>query len=429
MDKIIVKGGTPLNGTIKIGGAKNAALPLICCSLLTEEKLNLENIPNLSDISTLYELLFQHGVEIEQDKENNKCSLLAKNITNEVAPYEIVSKMRASILVLGPLVARHGKAVVSLPGGCAIGTRPVNIHIDGLKKLGASIEIDRGYINAQSPKGGLVGAEIIMPIVSVTGTENLLMAAALAKGRTVLKNAAKEPEVCNLANCLVKMGAEISGIGTDTITIDGVEKLHGTDFRVIPDRIEAATYAIAGAITNGNVKLEGINFEDLLGFWVKLREAGVDVEEVKSKEDICLSDINIKMNNDVINGVDIITEPYPGFPTDIQAQFMALMTVCNGASMITETIFENRFMHVLEFCRMSANITLHRSSALVRGVKKLVGAKVMATDLRASVSLVIAGLVACDETTIQRVYHIDRGYEKIEEKLRACGADIERVKA
>lgn len=425
MEKMIVIGGKRLQGVISISGAKNAALPLMASSILTDQKLTLTNIPQLSDIAQMERLLAQHGVDISWNRAQKSCTLQAKNITNITAPYEIVSKMRASILVLGPLVARYGKAIVSLPGGCAIGTRPVNVHIDGLSALGAKIHITGGYIYAETSSEGLIGTEITIPVVSVTGSENLIMASVLAKGQTVLKNVAREPEVCNLAYCLVAMGAKIEGIGTDTLTIQGVESLHEATYGVIPDRIEAATYAVAGAITYGDIILDGVCVSHLSSFWTHMKRAGVQIENL-SPADQELAKVRVCMDQDLL-GVDVMTEPYPGFPTDVQAQFMALMTICKGASMITETIFENRFMHVLELCRMSADITVHKSSALVRGVKRLIGAPIMATDLRASVSLILAGLAAEGETTVQRIYHIDRGYESIEQKLQACGAVVERV--
>ena len=418
MEKIVITGGTSLSGTIRISGAKNAALPLLTAAILTDEPIHFQNVPNLSDIEQLIILLEQHGAIV--NREQNKCSIHVKDIISDTAPYEIVRKMRASILVLGPLLARNKKAVVSLPGGCAIGTRPVNIHIEGLEAFGAKISIENGYIYAKAPNG-LIGSEFTMPVVSVTGTENLLMAATLAKGRSILKNAAKEPEVCDLANCLISMGAKIEGIGADTLIIEGVDKLHGTTHSVIPDRIEAATYAIAAAITNGNVTLENVSYDDLSCFFNSLEKSGANIEKLTD------SSINIKMSGDII-GTDIMTAPFPGFPTDAQAQFMSLMTICNGASMITETIFENRFMHVPELCRMGADITVHNSSALVRGVKRLTGANVMATDLRASVALVLAGLIADGKTEVHRIYHLDRGYERIEEKLQKCGAIVERLK-
>jgi len=365
------------------------------------------------------ELLAQHGVQINNKPDSYSYELKAADITNTTAPYDLVSKMRASILVLGPLLARCGEAKVSLPGGCAIGTRPVDIHLNGLRQLGAHIELAEGYIHASAPKG-LTGAQISMPIVSVTATENLMMAASLAKGETQLINAAREPEIIDLADCLKSMGAKITGAGTDTITIEGVDRLHKATHDVLPDRIETGTYAMAAIITNGELELTHTSLSLISGVSSILGQAGADLQ---STED----GIYIKSPLTPLLGVDVMTEPFPGFATDLQAQMMAIMTICQGASMITETIFENRFMHVPELCRMGANITVHHSSALVRGVKHLSGAQVMATDLRASVCLVLAGLAAAGETTLSRIYHLDRGYERLEEKLRNCGAIIERI--
>lgn len=419
MDRIIVRGGNTLNGTIHISGAKNAALPLLTAGLLTEEKFHLTNVPELADIRLMIDLLSQHGCVIAS--KNNEVTIDASAIENTTAPYDIVRKMRASILVLGPLVARFGKARVSLPGGCAIGTRPVDIHVSGLQKLGAQIELSEGYINASAPNG-LVGATISMPMISVTATENLMMAATLAKGETVLVNAAREPEIIDLANCLKSMGAIIEGAGTDRITIQGVDRLKGTSYSVIPDRIETATYAIAAIITHGELTLLDTDLALIPTVSEALTRTGASIIPIENG-------FTIKAGTGPIQGVDVMTEPYPGFATDIQAQMMALMTISNGASMITETIFENRFMHVPELCRMGANITVHGSSALVRGVAFLTGAEVMATDLRASVSLVLAGLAAKGDTVLNRVYHLDRGYEKLEQKLTAVGAKIERLAA
>lgn len=425
MDKIRVRGGIALKGEIQISGAKNAALPLMVASLLTDETLTLSNLPHLLDITTLANLLVHHGVSISMDGSapgghvGRVLSLTAGEVINSVAPYDLVRRMRASILVLGPLVARHGKATVSMPGGCAIGTRPVDLHLKGLTDLGAEIDLSSGYIEASAPNG-LKGAHIVFPFVSVGATENLLMAATLAKGETVLSNAAREPEVSDLANCLVSMGAKIEGIGTDTLRIQGVDRLHGASHSVLPDRIETGTYAIAAAITGGTLKLKGTRTETMQSLVSTLMQAGIHVEEHENHLIVC--------GKNGFNGIDITTEPYPGFATDLQAQFMALMTVANGASMISETIFENRFMHVPELKRMGADINVHHSAAIIRGVKELTGAPVMATDLRASVSLVLAGLVAKGETLIHRVYHLDRGYERLEEKLAACGADITRIR-
>ena len=422
MDKIRIKGGVPLEGVIPIGGAKNAALPLMAASLLTPDTLTLANVPNLADIATMANLLVQHGVTVAVDEADGNgrqvLELSAAHITATTAPYDLVRKMRASILVLGPLLARYGRARVSLPGGCAIGPRPVDLHIKGLQRLGAEVELHGGYIDARAPKG-LKGVEIAFPAVSVGATENLLMAATLADGETLLINAAREPEITDLANCLVAMGARIDGIGTDRLSIVGSGRLHGTTHAIIPDRIETGTYVMAAAATDGEVQLTGTRI-DLVATLVRTLEgAGVEVSAVADG-------LKVRRRSRSLEGVDIMTEPYPGFPTDLQAQMMALMASARGASMITETIFENRFMHVPELARMGANITVHGTSALVRGVPCLMGAQVMATDLRASVSLVVAGLVAEGETVINRVYHLDRGYEKIEEKLAACGARIER---
>lgn len=418
MDRIRICGGRTLKGEINISGAKNSALPLMAATLLTDKPITLENVPELADIKSMAELLSQLGATVTPDFTTNKVHFQTSRIIDPIAPYDIVRKMRASILVLGPLIARYGQAKVSLPGGCSIGTRPVDIHLEGLKQLGAEIELAEGYIIAKAPKG-LHGKDITMPLISVTATENLMMAASLANGKTRLINAAREPEIVDLANCLISMGAKIHGAGTDIITIEGVDQLHGTTYHVIADRIETGTFAIAAAITGGEILLKKTSLDLIPSFSSQLQKAGVTIEQIGS-------DIKISASQG-IQGVDIMTEPFPGFATDLQAQMMALMSICNGASMITETIFENRFMHVPELCRMGANITVHGSSTLVRGVPKLVGAQVMATDLRASVSLVLAGLVATGETIVNRVYHLDRGYEKIENKLNGCGAMIERL--
>jgi UDP-N-acetylglucosamine 1-carboxyvinyltransferase len=425
LDKIRIQGGRRLVGRIPISGAKNAALPLMCASLLTEDTLTLLNLPHLADISTLATLLAQHGVDIGMDgfakdgHTGKALRLTAGEITNTTAPYDLVRKMRASVLVLGPLVARTGKARVSLPGGCAIGARPVDLHLKGLQALGAEIELDSGYIGARAPNG-LKGGRYVFPSVSVGATENLVMAASLADGESVLVNAAREPEVVDLCRCLKAMGAEIEGVGSDTLRIVGQKRLVGTTYPVVADRIEAGTYAIAAAITGGEVELVGVKLGMIEALVKHLAEAGVAVTATADG-------VRVQRSNG-LRGTDVITEPYPGFPTDLQAQFMTLMTVAEGASMITETIFENRFMHVPELSRMGANITVHQASALVRGVARLNGAPVMATDLRASVSLVLAGLAAEGTTEVNRVYHLDRGYERIEEKLGACGAAIERVR-
>ncbi len=418
MDRIRIRGGNPLNGEIHISGAKNAALPLMTAGMLTDERLVLSRVPLLADTQTMGELLRQHGTEVAPSGNDPRTLSIGGVITNTEAPYDIVRKMRASILVLGPLLARTGEARVSLPGGCAIGTRPVDLHLKGLEQMGAVIELDAGYINAKV-KGRLKGATIVFPMPSVGATENLLMAAALADGRTVLANAAREPEISDLCDCLVAMGAQITGIGTDKITIDGVERLHGAEHEVIPDRIETGTFACAAAITGGALHLTGGRMDHLGAVVRTLAEAGVEITETPTG-------LMVKRLNG-LHGVDAITEPYPGFPTDMQAQYMVLMSVAEGASLVTETIFENRFMHVPELNRMGANINVHGKSAIVRGVKQLSGAPVMATDLRASVSLVLAGLVAKGETIVNRVYHLDRGFEHVERKLAACGADIERI--
>ena len=414
MDRIRIIGGRPLAGDIVIGGAKNAALPLMAAGLLTEERLELANVPRLADIYTMSALLAQHGISVEAE---GRVLRLGGAITDTEAPYDIVRKMRASVLVLGPLLARVGEARVSLPGGCAIGTRPVDLHLKGLEQMGAEIRLEAGYIDA-SVRGRLRGATVVLPFASVGATENLLMAAALADGQTVLVNVAREPEIGDLAACLVAMGARIDGIGTDRLTIEGVERLHGARHAILPDRIETGTYACAAAITGGWVRLLGARAEHLGAVARVLREAGVEIEEQP--------DALLVRRANGLHGVDAMTEPYPGFPTDMQAQFMALMAVADGAAMVTETIFENRFMHVPELNRMGARINVHGASAIVRGVAGLSGAPVMATDLRASVSLVLAGLAARGETVVNRVYHLDRGYEAVERKLAACGAEIFR---
>jgi UDP-N-acetylglucosamine 1-carboxyvinyltransferase len=415
MDRILITGGHPLSGTITISGAKNAALPLMTCGLLTDDFLHLTNVAKLADLQTMAELLAQHGITVLKD---GRTLTLGGRITNTEAPYDIVRKMRASILVLGPLLARCREGRVSLPGGCAIGTRPVDLHLKGFEAMGATIKLDAGYIDAAAPTG-LHGAHIVFPFVSVGATENLLMAATLANGMTTLKNAAREPEISDLATCLTAMGAKIDGIGTDTLTIEGVAALHGATHAILPDRIETGTYACAAAITGGHVFLENARIGDLGAVVTSLAEAGVEITPEPNG-------FWVKRKNG-LHGIDVTTEPFPGFPTDMQAQFMALMCVADGASMVTETIFENRFMHVPELNRMGARINAVGASAIIRGVPHLSGAQVMATDLRASVSLVLAGLAAEGETTINRVYHLDRGYESVEQKLANCGAKIERI--
>ncbi len=420
MDSIRIAGGSPLRGKIAISGAKNAALPLMAASLLTDEALTLDNVPRLADIETMANLLGQLGARVVRfGPTQHTATLKTHKIADITAPYDLVRKMRASVLVLGPLVARCGEAKVSLPGGCAIGTRPVDLHIAALQALGAEVILDNGYIHAKAPQG-LKGAEIAFPLVTVTGTENAMMAATLAKGDTTIVNAAREPEVIELAECLAAVGARIEGIGTDRLRIQGVERLHAATHAVLPDRIESGTFAMAAAITHGDLELIGARAEHLSAAARKLSEAGAALEETPGGLRVSCAG--------TLRGVDVMTEPYPGFPTDLQAQMMALMCVAEGASMMTETIFENRFMHVPELRRMGANITVHGSSALVRGVESLTGAPVMATDLRASVSLALAGLAAKGETVLNRIYHLDRGYEKLEEKLAACGANIERLK-
>ncbi len=417
MDRIRIRGGRPLNGSIPIGGAKNATLPLMAAGLLSDGPLVLTNAPDLADIATMRHLLAQHGLTVVHDRAARTLTMSGA-ASNLEAPYDLVRKMRASVLVMGPLVARFGEARVSLPGGCAIGTRPVDLHIKGLEQMGAVFDLEGGYMHAKAPQG-LRGARIIFPQVSVGATENLLMAACLAEGTTELVNAAREPEIGDLAMCLMRMGARIEGIGTDRLVVEGVKSLGAATHPIIPDRIEAGTYACAAAITGGSVFLEGARMVDLGAVVRVMREAGVDVAEEHGGLRVT------RLNG--LRGADVMTEPFPGFATDMQAQFMALMCVAEGASMITETIFENRFMHVPELMRMGARIKYHGQSAIVRGVPKLSGAPVMATDLRASVSLVLAGLAAQGETIVNRVYHLDRGYESIERKLGAVGADIERV--
>jgi UDP-N-acetylglucosamine 1-carboxyvinyltransferase len=420
MDKIVIDGGRPLEGRISVSAAKNAALPVMAATLLTAEPLDLVNVPDLADISSMRRLLQLLGVDVTHKAgEPGHMVLHCPELLSTTAPYDLVRKMRASVLALGPLVARAGEARVSLPGGCAIGTRPIDIHLAGLEAMGAKIELDAGYVHATTPSG-LEGAEYLMPQVSVGATENLMMAATLARGTTVLHNCAREPEIVDLAACLNAMGARVEGAGTARVTIEGVEALHGATHRVIPDRIETGTYVMAAGITRGRIEIEGADpglFGDALD---KLRATGLVVE---ANENGLVVDGRERR----LGGVDVMTQPFPGFATDLQAQFMALMCVADGAAMITETIFENRFMHVPELLRMGARINVQGASALVRGVERLKGAPVMATDLRASVSLVLAGLAAEGTTEVNRVYHLDRGYAGLERKLRACGARLERV--
>ncbi len=428
MDKMKIVGGTPLHGKIYVSGAKNAALPLFAATILSKEPQVITNVPNLADIKSMSSLLECLGVKlaseqyVKGDYKSLKYNFDASGINSVVAPYELVNKMRASVLVLGPLLARFGEAKVSLPGGCAIGTRPVDLHLDALEKMGAVIDLDGGYINAKTKNGRLQGANIIFPKVTVGGTENIMMAATLAEGRTVIANAAQEPEIQDLAYYLNKMGAKIEGAGTSKIIIDGVEELHSAEHSVISDRIEAATYAIAAAITRGKLDILNATISTLEAVATVLTDCGIMIEEIDNG-------FIVDAEDSIIMGTDIMTEPYPGFPTDVQAQMMALMATANGASLVTESIFENRFMHVPELMRMGADINIHgNASAIIRGKNRLSGAEVMATDLRASSSLILAALAGRGETIINRIYHLDRGYEKIEEKLSACGANIERIK-
>ncbi|MBN1379061.1 MAG: UDP-N-acetylglucosamine 1-carboxyvinyltransferase [Gammaproteobacteria bacterium] len=416
MDKLIIRGGTPLQGEIRISGAKNAVLPILSGALLADSPVVISNVPHLNDVTTTMELLGRMGVNLVIDEKLN-IEIDSNTIQSFRAPYELVKTMRASILVLGPLLARFGKADVSLPGGCAIGTRPVDLHIKGLQAMGANIVVEDGYIKASAKR--LHGARIIMETVTVTGTENLLMAATLADGQTVIENAAREPEVTDLVNFLIKMGANINGVGTDTLVIEGKEKLDGTRYRVLPDRIETGTYLVAGAITAGHVKLKDTDAKLLDSVLQKLRDAGADIT---TGEDW----IELNMHGRRPQAVDVKTAPYPAFPTDMQAQFTALNAIANGAGSVTETVFENRFMHVQEMQRMGARVRVEGRTAYSQGIPRLTGAQVMATDLRASASLILAGLAADGETIVDRIYHIDRGYEAIEEKLRQLGASIQR---
>ncbi|AMO38681.1 UDP-N-acetylglucosamine 1-carboxyvinyltransferase [Thauera humireducens] len=415
MDKLLIEGGARLSGEVAISGAKNAALPILCAALLTAEPVTFTNVPQLKDIGTLLALLGQMGVKVE--RADDTVTLDASGLNNPVAPYEMVKTMRASILVLGPLVARCGEARVSLPGGCAIGARPVDQHIKGLQAMGAEVRVEHGYVHATVPR--LKGARLFTDMVTVTGTENLMMAAVLADGETVIENAAREPEVVDLANCLVAMGAQISGAGSDVIRIRGVERLHGATHRIMPDRIETGTYLCAAAVTGGSVRLTGTSSCYLDAVIDKLMDAGCEV--VSERDAISLS------APARLNAVSLRTAPYPAFPTDMQAQFMAINCVANGVAMIRETIFENRFMHAVELQRLGADIRIDGNTAVVQGVARLEGATVMATDLRASASLVVAGLVAEGETTIERIYHLDRGYERLEDKLAALGAKVRRL--
>ncbi|MBK7565640.1 MAG: UDP-N-acetylglucosamine 1-carboxyvinyltransferase [Propionivibrio sp.] len=417
MDKLLIQGGSPLHGEVSISGAKNAALPILCASLLSAEPLHITNLPHLNDVSTMLRLIGQMGVEVTMDG-NDGLILNSHGLNNPAAPYDMVKTMRASILVLGPLLARCGEAKVSLPGGCAIGARPVDQHIKGLQAMGAEIHVENGYVLAKARR--LKGARIVTDMVTVTGTENLMMAAVLAEGETVIENAAREPEVLDLANCLISMGAHISGAGTDSIKIRGVERLHGASHAIMPDRIETGTYLCAGAVTRGAIRLTNTSADYLDSVLQKLREAGCDVSAEGDA-------ITLKAPQR-LKAVSIRTEPYPAFPTDMQAQFMAINCVAEGSAAIRETIFENRFMHAVELIRLGADIKIDANNALVTGVQHLNGATVMATDLRASASLVIAGLVAQGETLIERIYHLDRGYERIEEKLTRLGASVRRVR-
>jgi UDP-N-acetylglucosamine 1-carboxyvinyltransferase len=428
MDRIRIVGGTELRGEIPISGAKNAALPLMIASLLTKDPLVLENVPRLADVKQLERILENHGVDIavhgrrpgSDRMDGQRMTFHAAEIVDTTAPYELVSTMRASFWVIGPLLARAHEARVSLPGGCAIGTRPVDLFLFGLKELGAEIDIDEGYVVAKAPAGGLVGATVTFPKVSVGATHTIMMAATLARGITVIENAAQEPEITNVAECLVAMGARISGIGTRTLTIEGVPELHGATIEVIPDRIETGTFAMAAAMTGGDILLRNARPEHLQSALDILALSGVHMTQEANG-------IRVQRNGNGILPTDVETQPFPGFPTDLQAQFMALMTMSQGTSTIRETIFENRYMHVAELARFGADIRVDGQVATVNGVSQLKGAQVMATDLRASVSLVIAGLAAKGETTVNRIYHLDRGFERLEQKLSHCGADIERV--
>ncbi|MBA2483385.1 MAG: UDP-N-acetylglucosamine 1-carboxyvinyltransferase [Nitrosomonas sp.] len=417
MQKLIIQGGVPLRGEVTISGAKNAALPVLCASLLTKDTLHISNLPFLKDVTTMLALLEQMGTNIVANNPS-EVVLTAAQLSNPMAPYEMVKTMRAAILVLGPLLARMGEANISLPGGCAIGVRPVDQHIKGLQAMGANIKIEHGYIHATANR--LTGARIVMDMITVTGTENLMMAATLATGTTILENAAREPEVIDLANCLVAMGAKIDGAGSDIITIEGVKSLHGTTHHVMPDRIETGTFLVAGAASGGDIHLKKVCNKTMDAVLDKLLEAGAIIKTEKNQ-------VSLKMNTKP-KSVNFRTAPYPAFPTDMQAQFLAMNCIGDSTATVTETIFENRFMHVQELKRMNANIEVEGNTAIVRGISQLDGANVMATDLRASASLVIAGLIAQGETVIDRIYHLDRGYEQIETKLSELGAQIKRIK-
>ncbi len=420
LEKIKVQGGTQLNGVIPISGAKNAALKHMCAAMLTGDPVQFTNMPvYLKDIQTLAALMKEIGVAMTL-RSDGTMFINASKIHSTEAPYDLVRRMRASVLVMGPLLGRFGEATVSLPGGCTIGSRPIDLHLDGFRAMGAEIILEDGYVRAKAPVGGLHGAKIMFPKVSVGATENVMMAATLAKGETILMNAAREPEIIDQGEALIKMGAKISGLGTPEIRIEGVSALHGMTHDVLPDRIETGTFMIGVALTGGTVRLQHTRTDFLTSLIGPLQKAGVTIEEDGA-------DVIVHRNGKPLVGTDIMTEPYPGFATDLQAQFMTMLTMCNGAGMVTETIFENRFMHVPELRRMGADIAVQGNSAIVRGVTKLKGAEVMATDLRASVSLILAGLVADGETTVDRIYHLDRGYENLVGKLEACGATIERL--
>ncbi|SDX77467.1 UDP-N-acetylglucosamine 1-carboxyvinyltransferase [Albimonas donghaensis] len=421
MDRIAVTGGRPLSGEIAVSGAKNACLALMPAALLTDAPLTLTNAPRLADIATMTELLASLGCEVAPLQGGRVLAIGAETIASHRADYDIVRKMRASILVLGPLLARHGHAEVSLPGGCAIGARPVDLHLMAFEAMGAELELRDGYVHARAPAGGLKGAVIRFPLVSVGATENALMAATLARGTTVIENAAQEPEIADLAACLTAMGARISGAGTATLTIEGVDALHGATHPVIADRIEMGTYMIAPAIAGGSVELTGAGRPLIGALWDRLEEAGLGLEETARG-------VRVTRGESPLRPLHVITEPYPGFPTDLQAQLMAMLTLAGGESVLEERIFENRFMHAPELIRMGARIDVHGGTAKINGVAGLRGAPVMATDLRASVSLILAGLAAEGETVVSRVYHLDRGYERLEEKLSACGAQVERLR-